>query len=131
MIFGKMFIKAVGTSKPDKRQNSLFALRKDPKAYLTLRHNKNGELGENTVEVLAHLSNGTVYHVGNLPSNVAFWVSRALDEGRIIRCSPRKSSVNGTNLNYVTGGGAVKMGVAFQMNFQLRQNEVEVETEAE
>lgn len=85
-VFGKTTIKVAGTTFENRQGKLLYMKKHMNGAYLTLRKAKHNENDPYAVEVIAHLpETGSHFCAGYIPRNKAFWISKALDDGLVLK----------------------------------------------
>ena len=118
--FGHTYINVAGVTF-DNHQGALWNLRKHENgAYLTLRREKTNEKDACAIQVIAHCKDTKPAKIGYVPRKTALWLSKLMDEKKIVRCGHRRE--NGIPVPFVTGSGrdGYNLGCTLSIAYELR-----------
>lgn len=121
--FGKVTVKVAGTTF-DGRQGKLWNLRKADNAgkpcFLMLRREKNNERDPHAIAVRANVD-GTICKIGYVPANVACWLSKYMDDGKVVRVYRAEKDAK-----FVHGNKGSNLGVSMKIVYELYNAETAV-----
>lgn len=86
-IFAKANVPVAGVTF-ENRQNKLISVLTADSCYMTLRREKNNNYDPNAIQVLAHITKNekkTTFTIGYIPKDKAFWLAKAMDDGKECR----------------------------------------------
>ena len=117
MTFGKTYMKVRGVTFKNAngtdRQILLYHLAKHPENYyLTFRRDQTNEQDPNAVKVIAHRKDNTShFQIGYAPKDKAYWISRHLEKGLILKIS-----------SFKTAGIKNRLGCTLTVCYQIEEN---------
>lgn len=121
-LFGTITLNAAGTTF-NNRQGILWNLRKhEDGSYVSLRREKKNADDPNAIAIIVHPKGTKPAKAGYVPKNIAAWLTKYMDEGKIVRAyRPEKDA------KFVVGNGKKdkgNLGLKIKVVYELRESDV-------